>query len=291
MSGNDEALTFECDGAALVGILSRPVAAGSHGVMIVVGGPQYRAGSHRQFTLLARHLAASGTAVLRFDYRGMGDSEGEVRAFDDIHDDLRAAVDAFFATVPSLKSVALWALCDGACAAMFYGPTDPRVSGLVLLNPWVHTETGAARTQLKHYYVARLLERSFWQKLMSGHFKPLAALRSLLQTLAQAKTTTMSSTLDNRAAKINVEPLPDRMLRALQAFQGRVLLITSGRDLTARQFHDTIARSKAWREVIDSPRVMHHELTDADHTFSREVWRDQVANWTNEWIASWKSMP
>jgi alpha/beta superfamily hydrolase len=48
-------------------------------VLVIVGGPQYRAGSHRQFTLLARSLAEQGFAVLRFDYRGMGDSTGAMR--------------------------------------------------------------------------------------------------------------------------------------------------------------------------------------------------------------------
>ena len=46
--------------------------AASRGMLIVVGGPQYRAGSHRQFTLLARDVAATGVPTMRFDYRGMG---------------------------------------------------------------------------------------------------------------------------------------------------------------------------------------------------------------------------
>ena len=25
----------------------------------------------------------------------------------------------------------------------------------------------------------------------------------------------------------------------------------------------------------------------ADHTFSRREWRDQVANWTTDWVRSW----
>ena len=68
-------LLFNCAGETLVGVLARPPSSqlqGSLGVVIIVGGPQYRAGSHRQFVSLARALAAAGHAVLRFDYRGMG---------------------------------------------------------------------------------------------------------------------------------------------------------------------------------------------------------------------------
>ena len=54
---------------------------GRLGVIILIGGPQYRAGAHRQFVHLARSLADEGIACLRFDFRGMGDSSGEARTF------------------------------------------------------------------------------------------------------------------------------------------------------------------------------------------------------------------
>ena len=78
------ALRFRCadDARGAPGRHTDPAAcAGPRGVLIVTGGPQYRAGSHRQFVLLARFLAARGMAVLRFDYRGMGDSEGAPRDY------------------------------------------------------------------------------------------------------------------------------------------------------------------------------------------------------------------
>lgn len=58
----ESTLSFDCQGERLVGILAEPVTGepAEVGVVIVVGGPQYRAGSHRQFTLLARHFAAHG---------------------------------------------------------------------------------------------------------------------------------------------------------------------------------------------------------------------------------------
>ena len=57
----ERGLVFRCAGEELVGILHP--APGATGVVIVVGGPQYRVGSHRQFLLLARRLAASGIPV------------------------------------------------------------------------------------------------------------------------------------------------------------------------------------------------------------------------------------
>ena len=74
-------VVFDCEGSRLVGIAALPARPAATGVLIIVGGPQYRAGSHRQFTLLARHLADAGYPTMRFDYRGMGDSAGRMLAF------------------------------------------------------------------------------------------------------------------------------------------------------------------------------------------------------------------
>ena len=115
---------------------------------------------------------------MRFDYRGIGDSEGERRTFEDIDPDIRAAIDAFVHQVPSIERIVLWGLCDGASAACLYAPIDPRISGLVLANPWVHTEATQAETYLRHYYVRRLVEPAFWRKLFSGRFSFAESARS-----------------------------------------------------------------------------------------------------------------
>ena len=70
---------IDCDGEQCLGILATPGEGRSTtGVVIVVGGPQTRVGSHRQFVTLARALAAARYPTLRFDYFGTGDSSGEL---------------------------------------------------------------------------------------------------------------------------------------------------------------------------------------------------------------------
>ena len=77
----EQTFLFDADDATLVGIVSVPTArVASTGVLVVVGGPQYRVGSHRQFVLLARALARRGIAAMRFDCAAMGDSAGIGRA-------------------------------------------------------------------------------------------------------------------------------------------------------------------------------------------------------------------
>jgi exosortase A-associated hydrolase 1 len=288
----ERALSFACEGCWLYGVLSLPsVPAPSarlaqRGVVVVVGGPQYRVGSHRQFTLLARELAQRGVPVFRFDYRGMGDSEGEMRDFSDIDVDLRAAIDTFVTEAPQVREVVLWGLCDAASAALFYAHRDSRVAGLVLANPWARTEDGAARAYLKHYYLSRLLEPGLWKKIAQGRFDYVGALHSFGGLCASAIRRKPGPTDVTENSPAAAPSLPQRMLRGFGLFQGRTLFILSGADLTAREFED-MASDPAWRKLMGGKRVSRQSLPDADHTFSRPDWRDQVAHWTVDWLHHW----
>lgn len=270
----EQPVLIGCEGDSMVGIASIPARPASRGVLVVVGGPQYRAGSHRQFVLLARALAESGIPVLRFDYRGMGDSSGVPRDFEQVSQDLRATVDRFMAAVPAMREVVLWGLCDGASAAGLYAQHDARVCGLVLLNPWVRTPRGIARTSLRHYYRARLLDGEFWRKVLAGRFSVRTSARSLWQQAAAATAPRQSA-------------LPDRLQAGLGAFRGRMLVILSGQDLTSREFSDAVASSRGWRRALAPERTRWQRLDEADHTFSCRAWRDQVASMTSGWVTSW----
>ena len=291
MNFEERAIGFPCRESMLYGIVSLPEQVRSRGVLILVGGPQYRAGSHRQFTLLARGLAAQGIPAMRFDYRGMGDSEGSIRNFEDVGDDLRAAIDQFLAAVPGMTEIAIWGLCDGASAALFYAFQDRRVTGLVLLNPWVRTLDGIAKTTLKHYYRGRLLEAGFWKKILSGKFEYAAAAKSFFKLVGSAFSVNKSDAPETgqsiSASVQRAETLPDRMFAGFNQFTGKVLLIISGADLTAQEFSDMVKASSKWQRLLAAARVNQKRLEGADHTFSRRVWRDQVCNWTGDWIRSW----
>ena len=267
-------VAFACGQDWLLGVLTRPEQPRSRGVLIVVGGPQYRVGSHRQFALLASDLSAQGYAVMRFDYRGMGDSTGAPRTFEDVEEDLRAAIDHFFLRVPEITEVAIWALCDAASATLFYCNQDPRVTGIVLLNPWVRTAQGEARAHLKYYYVRHAFSAAPWAKLVRGQFDVAASALSLIRNLRKAGTRSECA-------------LPERMADGLDRFKGRTLLIMAGNDLTAREFLDVAGTSPRWRKLLRSPRVTRHDLPEATHTFSRKEWRDQVSHWTSGWLLSW----
>lgn len=255
---NERIVRIPLGGDTLLGVLHE--AGGEHAVravLILVGGPQYRVGSHRQFVLTARHLAAQGHPSFRFDFRGMGDSTGDPAGFEHVREDVRAALDVLFHELPALRSVCVVGLCDAASAALLHCTTDPRVDSLVMMNPWVRTDAGQAKAFVKHYYGSRLLQKSFWSKLLRGGLNPFSAARGFLASVRASR--------GERPAPLN---FIEGMLRGLQGFRGPVLLLSSGRDLTAREFDDLCAADVSWRQAVAGPGLQRVDLKDCDHTFS-----------------------
>lgn len=278
----ESVLSFACEGEPLVGILAEPAtgAPAEVGAVIIVGGPQYRAGSHRQFTLLARHLAANGFAALRFDYRSMGDSPGETRDFRSVDADIDAAIGALLAARPGIRKVMLWGLCDAASAALLYvgARHDPRVAGLTLLNPWVRTSAGAARAQVKHYYLRKLREPAFWRKLLSGGVARGAPKEFIGKLISSRR----------------LKPAADFVGAMASAWQGSRLpltLILSGEDLVAREFADRAQHDPRWQGCLQRQGVNLQSLPDADHTFSSRVEQDKVSAISLDSLRSLRALP
>ena len=285
----EEACAIACEGDRLWGIVARPpegVPLRSTAVLVGVGGPQYRAGSHRQFVRLARRLACAGYASLRFDARGMGDSEGTLRSFESMEADYAAALDALARACPQAPRLVVFGLCDAASAALMFAAPDPRVAGLVTVNPWARSAATLAGVQVRHYYLARLAQREFWRKLLGGGLNWKRSLGSFVADLARARArpTTADGTFQAR------------MARGLAAFRGRVLLVLSGKDLTAQEFLHYAATAPAWQGLLADPKVQRIDLPEADHTFSRRGWFTQVENEVLAWLddldaGDWRRLP
>lgn len=279
MNYSEEALIFPCANENLLGILARPEHAAAVGVVIVVGGPQTRIGSHRQFVLLSRALATAGYPVLRFDYRGMGDSTGDKRDFAAVNPDIHAAIDTLQSACPGVTRIILWGLCDAAAAALLYwdATRDPRIAGLCLLNPWVRSQATLARTQVKHYYGQRLLQKEFWHKLLHGQLNVVDAMAGFFRKIKQAAVRVGG---DNG----NATAFQDRMARALGDFPGPALLLLSDNDYTAKEFLEYAANAPALHAALGQPGVTRLDIEDADHTFSSAALRGIVAKACLDWL-------
>lgn len=271
----EEGVVFECGQDRLVGIATIPDVPAETGVLILVGGPQYRVGSHRQFTLLARSLGEEGIAAFRFDFSGMGDSEGDKRDFGSTRDNIFTAIGAFLDAVPGVSRVVLWGLCDAASSAMIYAHLHPKVVGMILLNPWVHSGEYAPEIKLAHFYRPFLADSNKLRSLVSGKRKIMPALRELgRDTLA----------LVNKRAVLSGQPFVQRMLDGLTRFQHDVLIVLSEKDLTASEFASLMASDVQWRAATSGSSVETRMIGAADHTFSKASWKEAVARLTADWV-------
>jgi len=273
-------LAYSCGSEAVTGFVHLPTEPLDIGVLMVVGGPQYKVGSHRQFVILARYLAARGIPVFRFDYRGMGDSTGPMQDFESSNLDISSAIDVFLKQCGSVKKLVLWGLCDAASAISFYAPLDDRVGGLVMLNPWVRTEQSESKVFLKDYYIKRLRSKGFWLKVITKDFDFKGSIFSFAQKVKGAGKKT--STENNES----LLPLPKRVIESMGRFEKDVLIILSGDDLTAKEFVQLVETDSTAKGIMSRKSISRLDLEGCNHTFSKKSWRHQVNEATCNWVTN-----
>jgi len=245
------------------------------GVMFVVGGRQYRTGAQRQFVRLARYLACHGYSSFRFDIRGMGDSAASQRYFLEIDQDIKAAATEFRKQAPWIDRVVLWGLCDGASASICFA-ADEAVHSVIMVNPWVTTNAGAARAVVKHHYRRQFFSVSFWKRLVKGEVSFFSSMGSLLADFYKGFAATSVTSVANQS-----DDLPDIVFSALARYNGEVAVITSDRDLTAKEFLDEYDKHQANSENAISQ--IQFFTVNADHSFSDPEQHEKLEMLTLSW--------
>lgn len=297
----EEAIRFGATGPGLFGILHLPDDAPppTACLLMVVGGPQTRVGSHRSYTLIARELCRRGIPVLRFDYAGVGDSEGRYVGFSEAGPSLAAAVEWLYGRFPSLRKVIPWSLCDGSTACLLNAPAlGPRIGGMILCNPYAHSQQGQAKAFLKHYYLRRLTDRAFWSRLLSFQVNPFASIGSLFALAGRALSSKPGEAVRTRVpgrapaglptgGTPSVDPpqLPEKVLEGLWSFKGPLTLLLSTDDLMAGEFLDLYrsAGTRAGKGLAAEIR----RVEGADHTFSTAEWKAKVCDLTED---AWRKL-
>ena len=200
----------------LFGVITEPTVSGQGRppVLILTGGVVPRTGVNRMNVVLASRLAALGHTVLRIDVSGICESPpAEGAAPNDPHaasllDDVRSAVEVLLETTAH-ETITLLGLCSGAYASFQTALADPRVRGVVLLNPEVfHLKEGSPKfsqteqSQAAKHYRQSLFSLAAWKKLLSGK----ANVRYIVGFAAARAKTTFASARDRLSARIKKVP-------------------------------------------------------------------------------------
>jgi exosortase A-associated hydrolase 1 len=266
-------LSFACNGAALAASIDDAPLGAAHaatGLLILSGGNEIRCGAHRGMAMLAAELAAAGHPVLRFDRRGIGDSEGENGGFLSSGADIAAAIAAFRSACPALTRIAAFGNCDAASALALHQPLA--VDALILANPWT-IEAVAAEDEtnvtpslpasaIRARYLARLRDPASLLRLLLGEVD----LRKLLGGLTRLLRPAPPPPPDSLGARVTA---------AILAAPPPVTILLAKGDRTAQAFADH------WHRIPSAQReaITVRELNSASHSFAGDdaLWlKDQL---------------
>lgn len=178
---NETPFFFSQQGQRLFGMLHRPEAAAANNTGWVFCHPfaEEKLWAHRVFVSMARELARRGMPVLRFDYRGYGDSDGNFEQFTlaDHVADVQTAIAELQSRVPEAIRVNLLGLRYGASLAMLAAAGNPIVERLVLWDPVVDMEQylldqlrGNLTTQMVLYGKVVTKREELVEQIRAGEF-------------------------------------------------------------------------------------------------------------------------
>lgn len=234
-------------------MLHAPAVKKGPAVVFLHGFAGNRLEPHQLFVKTARLLAQKKIASLRFDFRGSGESEGDLADMT-VSDEIADAVRAF----------------DFLSRKPFVDPRRMAFLGLSL---------GGAVAACASVFRPQVKAMALWA--------PLAQVNRLFTlptglTAAQIRDWWSKGKTDYRGNRLGLNWLKDLdfhdALGSAARFQGRVLLVHGGRDKAV-----PLAQSRLYLRQLDH-RCRLHVVRGADHTFNRTEWETEVIQTTARWL-------
>ena len=273
--------------------------------VLLCPGVKTRVGPHRLHRKLAQAFLRRGIAVMRVDFAGLGDSEGErpeeslelvYRAIElgGAVGDARCALDWLEAT-RGVRRFIVGGLCGGAITGLQLAAEDPRVDGVYAIGLPV-TVHGSARGELdrmsqgalrdkRAHYLKKALNPASWLRLLSMKSDYRLMWRMLVASLAAKRKAAPEAARPAAAPDLNPR-LAESFLKVL----GRdcpVLLMFGERDRLRWDFEEKFeqpwqADLAPYRALIESrivPRAS-HILADPEAVA-------QASQLTVAWLDAW----
>jgi pimeloyl-ACP methyl ester carboxylesterase len=259
---------------SLVGIVTKAVSPASPNrpaIVILNTGIIHRVGHHRMFVTMSRALGAVGYTVLRFDFSGIGDSSPRydgLSLVDACMAEIREALD-WLERDGAASRMILIGLCSGADHAVLYGHTDPRIVGLVLMDPSIPPT-------LRYYvhYIGRRLRRlRTWFNVLSGRSRTLRMLIRHMLPIAQRYP------LQNRVPRQTIE----RHYRD-SVDSGIEILAIFTEETTRQTYREQMI--EALPNVSFGDRLTLEFFPGSDHTFALESDRSRLIQLILQWVSA-----
>lgn len=294
-------------GHTLVGILHEPTGARRDcAVVLLAAGVKARIGPHGLYRRLTDMLVARGFPVLRFDFWGLGDSEGTASEplLPDLYgsvscgrfiDDTQAAV-SFACKACGVERVVLAGLCGGAITGVLAGARDRRVAGLLGLGLPVSVD-GSNVDKVKYMsvgqlegirgkYFRKLADPRSWVRLLSLKTDFRLLYRSLTASVkpAPARATKEAPAASPAPPDDNLNPYFRPSLLSMLGDKRPVMLIFSETDRLYWEFREKFVQRYAFDPDAHRGTLEIATVKDANHVFTFTEWQQDMLARSGAWL-------
>lgn len=294
------------NGRALHCILEEP-AGGASGArfaaLLLCSGVKTRVAPHRLYRKLAGPFLARGIPVLRVDFTGLGDSEGEWpdSSLDQIYglterghcvDDVRSAFDWLEAHCGIRRFIA-GGLCGAAMTALHVGLQDPRLVALYAIGlPATFLGSGSKAApsagELRAYrgrYLRKLLHPSSWLRFLFMKSDYRLMWRMVREGLfGKARTPRVETAAASAADDRDLNPyLPLGLLGMLA--NGRPALVLFGEDDPLRYSFEDRFMQPRWSALEQyKPVFSYAVIAGANHILGEPAAVSEANRLTGLWL-------
>lgn len=293
-------------GLKLFGILHMPDGGtpGDLAIILLSPGIKMRVGPERLYCVLSERLVSLGFPVLRFDFYGLGDSEGELseELMKDVYNHIEVGrftddtVDAmnWMTREHGARRFILSGLCGGAITGLLTAKNDSRVAGLLALaitpllasrsaDPSLYITSGQA-AELRRTYLSKLTNPRAWLRLLTLRTDFSLLWRSLQrggrQHLAQQVPAAMAS-------PDNASPLFPPAFFAMTESQRPILLVFGSADRLFWEYEEKFAARYKDRLASLPLYYQVHTIPQANHVLSFEPWQQEMLDVAQAWLERW----
>jgi exosortase A-associated hydrolase 2 len=244
-------------------------------IVMLHGWSGYRSGPHQMLTRAARELAGCGYNIVRFDFAGRGDSEGdaEIATLATMNDDTRTVVQ--WCRAQSQAPIVVLGMCSGCEVAVAAASEKP--DALVLWSaPVFAAQSSSSRDQKKRWhhlkkYAQKLLRPQTYVKILTGRVDTKSVKNVVTSTGGEAKN------VESGAVGQLPKGFRAAALSAFEKLDAPILLVYGTADPTTEE-------ALAWYrgQVKQTPHVQ--LIEGANHSYYGVGWEREVIDTTRAWL-------